>query len=256
MHPLEKKVNPKPLSSTSSGTRKTTRIDFRRTHRTLSRPCFIVVVVVGAWRPAPFGEPRSPPVANRGGRARRAHRATSRAKLQSRARLVAARAAVRSRRVRSLLVHLLVLLPLDEVDDAGDGGGDLRIARRGTTRGEARNARGNSRGTKRPRRDGRYSRTRGFREKPTGPSRGTHRHASQAPQRLSLVGLAVPLLVVVCFGHGGRLEGRGVLGRGRGCPWWSTGRHARDFCGGWDESSTSSLDKASRCDWDKTPRRV
>ena len=50
--------------------------------------------------------------------------------------------------------------------------------------------------------------------KPTGPSRGTHRHASQAPQRLSLVGLAVPLLVVVCFGHGGRLEGRGGLGAG------------------------------------------
>ena len=46
-----------------------------------------------------------------------------------------ARAAVRSRRARSLLVHLLVLLPLDEVDDAGDGGGDLRIAR-----GEGRRA--------------------------------------------------------------------------------------------------------------------
>ena len=57
----------------------------------VSRPCFIVVVVVGAWSPAPFGEPRSPPVANRGGRARRAHRATSRAKLSLALRLVAAR---------------------------------------------------------------------------------------------------------------------------------------------------------------------
>ena len=37
---------------------------------------------------------------------------------------------------------------------------------------------------------------------------GTHRHASEAPERFPLVGLAVPLLVVVCFGHGG-LEGRG-----------------------------------------------
>ena len=125
--------------------------------------------------------------------------------------------AVRSRRAQSLLVHLLVLLPLDEVDDACDGGGDLRIARRGTTRREARNARGDSPGTKRPRADGRYSRTRaGFGKSRQGRIAGRTAMPPKPHSDSRLLGLLYHFLSSSASAMAGGLRGGGVLGRGGG----------------------------------------
>ena len=205
-HPLERKMN-----------RITTRIDFRRTHRTRLSALFHRrrrrgCVEAGAVRRAAVTARRE---SRRTGPAR-SPRDVAREASVSRSPRRGARA-VRSRRARSLLVHLLVLLPLDEVDDAGDGGGDLRIARRGTTRCEARNARGNSRRTKRPRCDGRYSRTRlGSGKSRQGLVAGRTAMPPRPHSDSRLLGLLYHFLSSSASAMAGGLRGGGVLGRGGG----------------------------------------
>ena len=115
----------------------TAHINFRRTHRTVSRPCSSLSMREGRRRPASRGHRPSRIAAGdtRALTGRSRPRSSSPRASPPRRWCSAARARPRT---GLLLVHLLVLLLLDEVDDAGDGGCDLRVAWTGTSRGESR----------------------------------------------------------------------------------------------------------------------